>query len=72
MKKFIIVVLAATVACGLSFAQTNAKEIRKERSEINKFLVLFYFFFTILVKGICGTHKMSSPSQSNCLHMHES
>ena len=36
MKKFIIVVLAATVACGLSFAQTNAKEIRKERSEINK------------------------------------
>ena len=36
MKKFIIVVLAATVACGLSFAQTNAKEIRKERLEINK------------------------------------
>lgn len=36
MKKFIIVVLAATVACGLSFAETNAKEIRKERSEINK------------------------------------
>ena len=36
MKKFIIVVLAATIACGLSFAQTNAKEIRKERLEINK------------------------------------
>lgn len=36
MKKFIIVVLAATIACGLSFAETNAKEIRKERSEINK------------------------------------
>ena len=36
MKKFIIVVLAATVACGLSFAQTNAKEIRKERLEIHK------------------------------------
>ena len=29
MKKFIIVALAATIACGLSFAQTNAKEIRK-------------------------------------------
>ena len=36
MKKFIIVALAATVACGLSFAETNAKEIRKERQEINK------------------------------------
>lgn len=36
MKKFIIVALAATVACGLSFAETNAKEIRKERLEINK------------------------------------
>ena len=36
MKKFIIVALAATIACGLSFAQTNAKEIRKERLEIRK------------------------------------
>ena len=36
MKKFIIVALAATVACCLSFAQTNAKDIRKERLEINK------------------------------------
>ena len=36
MKKFIIVALAATIACGLSFAQTNAKDIRKERLEINK------------------------------------
>lgn len=36
MKKFAMVAMALIVACGVSFAQSEQKEIRKERQEIAK------------------------------------
>ena len=36
MKKLIMVAMAVIVACASVCAETNAKEIRKERQEINK------------------------------------
>lgn len=36
MKKFIIVAISLIIACGSSFAETDVKEIRKERLEIRK------------------------------------
>ena len=36
MKKLMMVAMAVIVACASVYAETNAKEIRKERQEINK------------------------------------
>ena len=36
MKKLMMVAISLIIACGSSFAETSAKEIRKERHEINK------------------------------------
>lgn len=36
MKKFAMVAMALIVACGVSFAQSEQKEIRKERQEVSK------------------------------------
>ena len=36
MKKLMMVAISLIIACGSSFAETSAKEIRKERQEINK------------------------------------
>lgn len=36
MKKLLVVAISLIIACATSFSQTDAKTIRKERSEINK------------------------------------
>ena len=36
MKKLIMVAISLIIACGASFAETDVKEIRKERLEIRK------------------------------------